>query len=126
METRTEPSSSGSGLLCNCDLLALERYRAATWDLLIGAVQAAEDAAPRAEGLLHRIRRRADDHDLGTARMESASGRRLDEVGWCAGDRVELGRVQRDGRAEELSGVGMSRLGEDVPGIAFLDDLARV
>ena len=81
---------------------------------------------PLVEVLLRREPRGAHLHRVGTPRMEATPGRRLDEVRRRSRDRVELGRVERDRRAQQLARVRMSGLDEDVSGISLLDDLSRV
>ena len=78
------------------------------------------------ERLLHRISRRADDHRVGAAGVEAASGRRVDQVGRRARDRVELGRVERDRSSAGARACTDARVREDVPRLALLGDLARV
>ena len=58
--------------------------------------------------------------------MEKTAWRRRDEVRRRARDGVELSCVEGDSGAQELAGIRMSGLAEDVAGVALLDDLARV
>ena len=55
--------------------------------------------------------------------MEAAGGRRVDQARRRARDVVEAGRLERDRRAQQLAGVGVGGLGEDLAGVALLDDL---
>src|SRR5918995_6568832 len=111
METRADPFIVPSGLVCNGDLLTLELGRPALGDLLLGTVQPTEHTTAAVERLLQGTPRRADDHRVRAARMETARRRRVDQVGRRARDRVKLGRVEGDGRTQELARVGMCGIG---------------
>src|SRR3954447_5933165 len=118
--------ATASGLIGDADLDPLEVFGPTGRDLLRRPVQPARDPAPRSDLELDRNLRGADHHRVRAARVEAATGRWLDQIRRCTWDRVELLRVERDGRAQELARVGMRRIGEDVARRALLDDLARV
>ena len=68
----------------------------------------------------------ADVHRVRAPRVEAAARRRVDQVRRRAGDEVEARRAQRDRRAQQLAGVGVLRVAEDVATVALLDDPAGV
>src|SRR5215218_6156183 len=68
----------------------------------------------------------ADLHGVGAARVEAAGRGRVHQVRRGPVDVVQAGGAQRDGGAQQLARVGVLGAGEDLPGVADLDDLSGV
>ena len=58
--------------------------------------------------------------------MESATCWRIDQVGWRPGYEVQPGGLEADRRAQQLAGVRVLRVPEDVTHVALLDDAAGI
>src|SRR4029450_1083083 len=89
-------------LLCHGEFLALQRTPVDLPGPLVGRVQPAEHAAPSVQPLLGRERDRAHAQRVRAPRVKTTSAWRRDQVRRCPGDGMELGRIQRDRRAEEV------------------------
>src|SRR4051812_41369237 len=109
--------SAVSGFVGNGDLLPLEGGAFVVVELhdaVCVVCCPALDVRAGGQRPVHRVSAYADIHRLRTAWMEVAPAGWLDQVGRGAGDVVQARGGQRDGRAEQLSGVRMLRTGEDL------------
>src|SRR3954470_1650867 len=124
--TLSDDSDFTSGFVGNADLLPLELLGAAGGDLRLGAVQPALDLAPVGRRQRDGVVVNADLHRMRAAWAEAAAGRRIDQVRRRARDEVQARGAQADRRAQQLLGVRVLRVAEDVADVALLDDTARV